>query len=70
MDEGLFDDAQKVLAELRTPLHEPRTVEQLVEKTGIPDVRVRRAISSLRATHGVMTANLRDRSKIAWMLPS
>lgn len=65
----LIHDADRVLAELRTPLHEPRSVEQLTEATGISALRVRRALSWLNATHGVMRANCRS-NRAAWLLPS
>ena len=62
-------DATRLLAELRTPLHEPRTVEQLSEATGISAPRIRRALLWLSTTHGVRMANLRN-NRVAWMLPS
>src|SRR4051812_47290738 len=65
-----FADAQAVLAELRTPLHEARTIGQLRDSTDIPSCRLHRALRSLRLTHGVRRATFRDRAGTAWMLPS
>lgn len=64
-----FDAAQTVLAELRTPLREPRTLEQLAGATGFTTAAVLDALAFLRYTHGVRRANLRS-GRGAWRLPA